>query len=190
VPLTLVRHTRPNAPPSVCYGRTDLPAATGFEPEAARLAALLAPADRVVSSPLRRCAALAEALAAHLRAPLTLDPRWRELDFGAWEGRPWDAIPRPELHAWAADLLHARPHGGESVAMLLARTRRALARCRAAPGRTLVVTHAGPIRAALFATGAGAAAWQRAIGFGEAVTLGTAGNPGFRSARFGRIRKR
>jgi alpha-ribazole phosphatase len=169
VPLTLVRHTRPNAPPGVCYGRTDLPAATGVEPEAARLAALLAPADRVVSSPLRRCAALAEALAAHLRAPLTLDPRWRELDFGAWEGRPWDAIPRPELDAWAADLLHARPHGGESVAMLAARTAAAIAACPAHE-RTVVVTHAGPIRAAL-------AAWDRPIAFGEAVPLGEAVNP-------------
>ena len=55
------------------------------------------------------------------------------MDFGRWEGLPWSAVPRAELDAWAADLMHARPHGGESVAMLLARTRRALARCRAAP---------------------------------------------------------
>ena len=67
--------------------------------------------------------------------------------------------------------MHARPHGGESVAMLLARTRRALARCRAVPGHTLAVTHAGPIRAALLATGGDADAWQRAIGFGETIAL-------------------
>jgi alpha-ribazole phosphatase len=161
VPLILVRHTRPAAAPGVCYGRTDLAAAPGFEPEADRLAARLAPADRIVSSPLRRCTALAEALAARLAAPLTLDPRWREIDFGAWEGRPWDAIPRPELDAWAADLLNARPHGGESVAMLAARTAAAIAACP--PGeRTVVVTHAGPIRAVL-------AAWDRPIAYGEAI---------------------
>jgi alpha-ribazole phosphatase len=137
-------------------------AAPGFESEASRLAADLAPADRIVSSPLRRCAALAQALAEHIDAPLTLDPRWREIDFGAWEGRPWDIIPRPELDAWAADLMHARPHGGESVAMLAARVAAAIADCPAGE-RIIVVTHAGPIRAAL-------AAWDRPVAYGEAVT--------------------
>ncbi|HET9067031.1 MAG TPA: histidine phosphatase family protein [Amaricoccus sp.] len=166
MPLILVRHTRPEGGDGICYGRTDLAAAPGFEPEARRLAARIArdlgPADRIVSSPLRRCTALAEALARHLALPLALDPRWAELDFGAWEGRPWDEIPRAELDAWAGDLLHARPHGGESVAMLAARVAAAIAACPAGE-RTLVVTHAGPIRAAL-------AAWDRPIGYGEAVT--------------------
>ena len=170
MPLILVRHTRPAAAPGICYGRTDIAAAPGFEPEAARLAARLAPADRVVSSPLRRCTALASRLARTLAAPLTLDPRWREMDFGAWEGRPWDAIPRPELDAWAADLMHARPHGGESVAMLAARTAEAIAACPAHE-RGIVVTHAGPIRAARVASGAGAAAWSRPVPFGGIVTL-------------------
>ena len=163
MPLILVRHTRPAAPPGTCYGSTDIAAAPGFEPEASRLAAQLAPADRIVSSPLRRATALAEALATRLAAPLTLDPRWREMDFGAWEGLPWDAIPAPELDAWAADLMHARPHGGESVAMLAARIAEAIA-ARLPDERIVVVTHAGPIRAAL-------AAWDRAIAYGEAIAL-------------------
>ena len=57
--------------------------------------------------------------------------------------------------------MHARPHGGESVAMLAARVAEAIAACPAAE-RIVVVTHAGPIRAAL-------AAWDRAIGYGEAI---------------------
>ena len=93
------------------------------------------------------------------------------MDFGAWEGRPWNAIPRAELDAWAADLLHARPHGGESVAMLARPHPPRARRAAAAAGDTLAVTHAGPIRAALFATGGDAAAWQRAIGFGETIAL-------------------
>ena len=161
MPLILVRHTRPDAGEGICYGSTDIAAAPGFEPAAQALATRLAPADRVVSSPLRRCAALARLLAGRLGAPLAFDPRWREMDFGAWEGRPWDAIPRPDLDAWAADLMHARPHGGESVAMLAARTAEAMAACPAHE-RIVVVTHAGPIRAAL-------AAWDRAIGYGETI---------------------
>ena len=162
MPLILVRHPAPDLAPGICYGGTDIAAAPGFEREADRLAARLAPADRIVSSPLRRCTALADRpRRAASRRPLTLDPRWREIDFGAWEGRPWDAIPRPELDAWAADLMHARPHGGESVAMLAARVAEAIAACPAGE-RIVVVTHAGPIRAAL-------AAWDRAIGYGEAI---------------------
>ncbi|HET9067582.1 MAG TPA: histidine phosphatase family protein [Amaricoccus sp.] len=161
----LVRHTRPCGGAGICYGTTDLAAAPGFEPEAlhiaGRIALRIGPADRIVSSPLRRCTALAEALAEHLAAPLTLDPRWAEMDFGAWEGRPWDEIPRAELDTWAADLLHARPHGGESVAMLAARVAEAIAACPASE-RTVVVTHAGPIRAAL-------ASWDRPVGYGEAI---------------------
>jgi alpha-ribazole phosphatase len=169
VALTLVRHTRP-ADAGRCYGRLEVAIAPDFAAEADALAARLPRPDRIVTSPLGRCRRLADRLGARLRLPVAIDPDWQEMDFGRWEGLPWDAVPRSELDAWAADLLQARPHGGESVAMLLARTRRALDRCRG-PAGTLVVTHAGPMRAALVATGGGDAAWRRAIGFGEAITL-------------------
>lgn len=161
MPLILLRHPRPDAPAGLCYGSSDLAPAPDIEAEARRLARRLHGVDGIVSSPLRRCAALAEALAVRLTVPLRLDPRWREIDFGAWEGRPWDAIPRPELDAWAADLMHARPHGGESVAMLAARVAAAAADCPP-DRRTAVVTHAGPIRALL-------AAWERPVGYGELI---------------------
>ncbi|HBF90413.1 MAG TPA: phosphoglycerate mutase, partial [Hyphomonas atlantica] len=47
-------------------------------------------------------------------------------DFGRWEMQPWGDLPRHELDAWANDFLDARPHGGESVAELTARTRAAI----------------------------------------------------------------
>ena len=169
--LTLLRHVRPEAAEGLCYGARDLPPGAGLAATAEALAARLLCPDRIVTSPLARCARLAERLAARLDVPVAPDPDWREIDFGRWEGQAWQAIPRAELDAWAADFLDARPHGGESVAMLLARVRRALARCRATPGHTLAVTHAGPIRAALVATGGDPADWRRAIGFGEPLAL-------------------
>ena len=42
VALILIRHTRPEVADGICYGSTDLPAAPGFEAEAARLAARFA----------------------------------------------------------------------------------------------------------------------------------------------------
>ena len=107
VSLILIRHTRPEVAAGICYGSTDLPAAPGFEAEAAHLTARFPTADRIVSSPLRRCLPLAEFLAERLGAPLFLDARWREMDFGAWEGRAWETIARTRSRR-----LGGRPHGG------------------------------------------------------------------------------
>ena len=166
--LILLRHLAPAGGQGLCYGRTDLAPGAGLAAGGQAIAARLPRPRRIVTSPLRRCRALAAQLGARFHVAVRLDPAWAEIDFGAWEGVAWDRMPRAELDAWAADLLHARPHGGESVAMLLARTRRALGRT---PAGSLVVTHAGAIRAALVATGAGPAAWERRIGYGEAIRL-------------------
>ena len=167
--LTLVRHTRTLAADGLCYGRSEVALGPDFPAEAAAIAARLGRPERIVASPLVRCRRLAEHLGAALGAPVAIDDDWREMDFGAWEGRPWSAVPRAGLDAWAADFLEARPHGGESVAMLLGRTPRALAGCGGCA--TVAVTHAGVIRAALVASTGDAAAWQRPVGFGEIVRL-------------------
>ena len=77
-----------------------------------------------------------------------------ELDFGAWEGRPWEAVPRDELNAWAADLWRHRPGGGESAAMAAGRWRRfSQAFQHHTAKAALAVTHAGLIRVALACAG-------------------------------------
>ena len=43
-----------------------------------------------------------------------IDDRLAEMNFGDWEGRPWDSIPRLEIDAWAADVAGYAPPGGES----------------------------------------------------------------------------
>ncbi len=164
--LILLRHTRPEGGAGVCYGVTDLPPGAEIGREARRLAAQLPAAGRIVTSPLARCARLAELLGMARGLPLTVDHRLAELDFGAWEGRRWDDIPRAEIDAWAADLMHARPHGGESVAMLAERAAAALDEADGA----LAVTHMGVIRAALARAGR-PGAWETRLGFGEWLVL-------------------
>ena len=44
------------------------------------------PWDRIISSPLQRCARFSEELAARLSLPMTLEPGLQELHFGDWEG--------------------------------------------------------------------------------------------------------
>lgn len=153
--LVLIRHPLPAIDAGVCYGKTDVPlaglAAQSATTLAARLATLGAPLPQhLVTSPLQRCAHLAEALAKHFDCTLDLDARLQEIDFGDWEGRPWAAIDRAALDAWAADLRHARTHGGESVAQFEARVGAWLDSCGArvaGPGPSVVaVTHAGVMR--------------------------------------------
>jgi alpha-ribazole phosphatase len=166
----LMRHLRPEVAEGICYGVTDLDLAPGHEAALEALLPRLPPLAGLATSPLRRCRHLAEVIGARHGLTATLDPRLAEMDFGAWEGRPWSEIPRAELDQWAADFLLARPHGGESVARLQARTQAALAEYRARPGHTLLVTHAGVIKAAL-ATGPRAEDWPPALAFGEIVTI-------------------
>jgi alpha-ribazole phosphatase len=102
-----------------------------------------------------------------------VDTRLCELDFGRWDGRPWQDIDRAEIDAWAADLALATPHGGESQAALQGRVRAfvgALEAEAAIGGGTLVVGHAGWIIALRsLDTMLDAAAWPTPPRFGELV---------------------
>lgn len=130
--LILIRHARPALPgdpssigASICYGRLDLALAAPCSPALADIAAPLRGfmPSRIVTSPALRARDTAEGLARTLAVPVPceIEPRLQELDFGAWEGMVWDDVPRADLDAWAADLMHARPHGGESAAQGMAR---------------------------------------------------------------------
>ena len=170
MPVILVRHTRPAVPEGVCYGVTELDLAPTFDDEAAAVVAALPRADRLVSSPLQRCRRLAERIGVARGLVPLFDERLREFDFGTWEGVPWDCIPRTELDAWAADFLHARPHGGESVQMLRERVAAAIADYRRSGVSHVVVTHAGVIKAALAQTGH-PDGWKVVVEFGASVRL-------------------
>ncbi|MDR2188715.1 MAG: alpha-ribazole phosphatase family protein [Azonexus sp.] len=138
--LHLIRHPAPQIAPGICYGQLDLPAESAA-PIAARLRAELPPHLPLWSSPLRRCRELA--LALH-PAPI-FDERLREINFGAWEGRPWADIPRHELDAWAADIANYTPPGGESPSQLQHRALAFIATLDTP--EAMLVTHAGIIRA-------------------------------------------
>ena len=168
--LILVRHTRPAVAEGVCYGVTDLDLAPTFKDEAARVLAALPSAERLVTSPLRRCRRLADRIGAARALLPIIDERLREMDFGAWEGVPWASVPRAELDAWAADFLHARPHGGESVHRLHERTEAALADYRQTGLSHIIVTHAGIIKAARV-TKWRSGGWKRTVDFGEVIGL-------------------
>lgn len=152
--ILAARHPRPRIAGRICYGRLDVPLAETPEAGAAALiAAVQDPVERIVSSPTSRAWLVAQALAEETGAALHQDGRLVEMDFGAWEGQAWSAIPRAEIDAWATDPLRYRPGGGESVDQVLRRVRRAWTGIASSEANTLVLTHAGPIRCLLHVAG-------------------------------------
>lgn len=142
--LHLIRHTEPLIEPGICYGRLDI-LAKNVNTAAERLRAELPPDLPVWSSPLRRCRELAELL----HPTPAFDRRLAEMDFGRWEGRLWDSIPRAELDAWAADIAGYAPPGGESPRQLQRRALEFVSELSVP--EAVLVTHAGVIRMLLAA---------------------------------------
>ncbi|MHB2241381.1 alpha-ribazole phosphatase family protein [Pseudomonas monsensis] len=109
------------------------------------------PWDRLVSSPLQRCARFAAELGEQLNLPVQLDKDLQELHFGAWEGQSAAALMESDAEAlglfWA-DPYAFTPPQGEAVSDFAARVLGAIARLhRAHAGeRVLLISHGGVMR--------------------------------------------
>ena len=104
-------------------------------------------ADHALTSPGRA----AIETAAGLGLDRQVDDDLRDCDYGAWRGRRLDEIAAQDpaaLAQWLSDPA-AAPHGGESLLDLIGRVAAWLDGRRIVEGRTLAVTHAAIIRAAL-----------------------------------------
>ncbi|GAB4258650.1 MAG: alpha-ribazole phosphatase [Methylomicrobium sp.] len=145
----LIRHTSTAVEKGLCFGQSDIPLANTFEQDAAFVLDKLPERIehcRIYSSPLSRCRRLAEKLAHTYIA----DERLLELNFGDWEGVPFDAIESDALHDWTERFADIGPPNGESFSDLCRRaaefwTHLLTERCE----QVFVVTHAGVIRALL-----------------------------------------
>jgi alpha-ribazole phosphatase len=143
--LWLIRHAPVAGPTGVIH---DFDAAADLSDQAAlaTLRAILPAKAAAFASPSQRTVQTAAALG--LRP--TLDPRFREQDFGSWTGRRHDDLAR-ELGAsydefWRAPA-DGRPPGGESFADQVGRVRAGLAALP--PDNVVLVVHSGTVRAAL-----------------------------------------
>ncbi|MFJ7884923.1 alpha-ribazole phosphatase family protein [Pseudomonas sp. NPDC096917] len=109
------------------------------------------PWDRIVSSPLQRCALFARELGEQLRLPVSFDKDLQELHFGAWEGQSAAALMETDAEAlglfWS-DPYAFTPPDGEPVHEFSRRVLSAVNRLQQAhPGeRVLVVCHGGVMK--------------------------------------------
>jgi alpha-ribazole phosphatase len=176
--LTLWRHPMPRGIEGLCVGQLDVPV---DRRKSKRLAHRIRAWTRrhraprvVLTSPLSRSADVGRWLS-RWGWRHEIDARLLELDFGAWQGRAWQAIGREQIDAWCGDFAAHRPGGGESTAALLARCSSFLADARNASA-VCVVGHAGWISAAIWLQQASdrpldASSWPAAVRYGVMVEL-------------------
>ncbi|WP_326552605.1 bifunctional RNase H/acid phosphatase [Micromonospora sp. NBC_01813] len=170
--LILVRHGETGMNKQSRYsGRGDVPmseqGAEQAAAAAARIAVIGATVDVIVCSPLARCVATAQAIAAQVGdPPVRPDGDLIECDFGEWEGRTFAEVRErwpAELTAWLASTELAPP-GGESFTQVAGRVRRSVRGLLTAyRGKTVVVvSHVSPLKIMLRdALGAGDALLHR-----------------------------
>ena len=112
------------------------------------------PWNVIVSSPLRRCAAFAQALAGEHGLALEIEPRLREINFGEWEGRTvaeiMAATPEALSRFWRDPVAYPPPGGeplGDYAALIAAAWYDLLE--RHSGRQVLVIGHGGMIRLVL-----------------------------------------
>lgn len=109
------------------------------------------PWERIVSSPLQRCALFAQELAGQLALPVTFDRDLQELHFGEWEGQSAAALMQTDEQAlglfWANPYSFTPPQG-EPVLEFSQRVLAAVTRLQQAHAgeRVLVVCHGGVMK--------------------------------------------
>lgn len=146
----LIRHTAVNNPLKLCYGQSEVELSESYKNELAVIQKKLPVQDikKVFSSPLKRCATLADDLFNSL--DIEKSPELKELNFGEWELRAWTSINRSEFDAWAEDFVHSSCPGGESYQDLYKRVLQFWQEnILNSADPVAVVTHGGVIRALL-----------------------------------------
>jgi probable phosphoglycerate mutase len=151
--LILVRHgeSTGNAD-GLLLGRMDAPLTARGLSDARALGPAVVGATRVISSPLARARATAEALDTGL--PVEIDDRWVEVDYGEFDGQALGSVPAEVWRRWRSDPGY-RPPGGETLAEAGLRVREACEELFAREGKgardsgpVVVVSHVSPIKAA------------------------------------------
>jgi len=144
--IILIRHTKPLIAKGICYGQSDLELADSYSSELVEVKnQVKTPFDQVFSSPLRRCAILANDLFPDVE--IKFDDRIKELDFGDWEMVPWNEMDKDYQEKWMANFVDIPTPGGESLNQMNERIVDFLQHAKKEKySRIALVTHSGVIR--------------------------------------------
>ena len=117
--IHLIRHTTPKIEPGICYGQSDLDVSHSFKDEVKTiLTKTLKKYDVVYTSPLQRCAKLAENITGEQRFS---EPRIMEYNFGDWELLPWSDFKSDDAQSWMNNFVDQPAPNGDSIKTMQSR---------------------------------------------------------------------
>ncbi len=150
--IYLVRHTRVEVPPGICYGASDVALAPTFLQDAVEVTKKgnSLSIDKCYSSPAKRCTQLADIIVGTNRYEQR--EALRELNFGDWELSTWEDIYASEEGKYWMDHYESTVcPNGESFQQQRERVAKFYAQELRTSGHqsVLLFTHAGTIRAFL-----------------------------------------
>ncbi len=110
------------------------------------------PWEQIITSPLERCQAFAEALMDVYKIPCTTEENFKEVGFGNWEGQTADEIKQHNLKEYQdfyLDPVNKRPAGAEDLNKFIQRVKTAYQQTveKFQGQHILIIAHAGVIRA-------------------------------------------
>jgi alpha-ribazole phosphatase len=156
--IYLIRHTQPLIELGTCYGQLDCDVTADYVKQFEKISTYFKnkKINAIYSSPLLRCAKLAEDIAS-LHTPLSVIYKedLKEINFGEWEGVKWDDIPCEKIDEWNSNRLDFQFPNGETPAFFHARVTRSLCELtnenqdNNTERKIVVVAHAGVIRSIL-----------------------------------------
>ncbi len=146
--IYLVRHTTPHIEKGICYGQSDIELTKDFPLESKEIIKKIPFSKNTVvySSPLKRCTQLAALFSKNYKTNSSL----LELNFGDWELKKWDTIPKKELTPWMENFVEVTVPNGESYIDLYTRVLSFYKKItKSKPDRIIFITHGGVIRSLL-----------------------------------------
>lgn len=145
--IYLIRHTETVCAKGICYGQADVALLQPHEEQFLQIKKQLPKEALFYSSPLQRCTILANFLSS---SNFTTDKRLMEMNFGGWELKSWDEIPKDEIDPWMNDFVNVKVPEGESFEIMNNRVLTFINDTLTDDSKPIViVTHAGVIRSFL-----------------------------------------
>lgn len=150
ITLDLLRHGETTAG-KVFVGRSDPALTEQGQQQMFRALSDVRPYQKIISSPLQRCAEFAHLYANKHQLPLSLDEGLSELDFGLWDGLSSEQIWQKDAEAlgrfWS-DPVKYPPTDGEDMKDFYQRTVNSLQTIMNEPSlqHVLLISHGGTIR--------------------------------------------
>lgn len=142
--MYLIRHDQVGLE-GLCYGQSDIDSIVDYQKSALKIKPYI-PTDLkyVYTSPLRRCAMLAECLfpSTSIRSEADI----MEVNFGQWEQQAWSHIPRDQIDIWARTPTHFQFPEGEHLYAFYQRVADFWSTIADDQEDICLVTHAGVIR--------------------------------------------